>query len=364
MRAALVCLASLALAACADQTGVLVQISSTDLGVPADVDGLTIRAHTPDALMLDQSFAIRTSWPQSLLVRPASGEALGDLLVEVIGTHGGAFVVQRVVMTTFAPGQVRHVDVQLSRDCAHVVCGEGNDCVAGVCHGVTTNDAGPGDGGVDAAIADAHTRDVGLDMGTDAGTDAGTNCSGHSCVVVSEVAPHGVTAFDEFVELYNRGPARVDVSGCSLVYYTAAGMPSPRAMFSAGTTIASHGFYLLGSASYVGTVTPDMPMAWSTGLADADATVSFECGAAPIDQLGYGPGATVREGSSAPAIPTASVATSSYERKAHADSTATTMASGGRDATSGNGQDTDDNSADFVIRATREPQSSSSPTEP
>jgi hypothetical protein len=379
MRIALLCLASLALGACADQTGVMVRVSSTDLAVPTDLDGLTIRAHTPDALMTDHTYALTSGWPQSLLVRPASGQMLGDLTVEVTGSLGGAAIVRRVLATSFIPGQVRVLEVVLSRSCAHVACADGVDCVDGTCRGATLDaglvDAASVDGGNDAGV------DVGVDAGMDAGVDAGidagldtgpTNdagvdagpCIGHACVVISEVAPHGVDAFDEFVELYNHGSSAVDVGGCALVYYTNAGAAMPRATFATGTTIASHHFYLLGSMGYMGTVAPDMPNAWSSGLADSDATISFECGGAPVDRLGYGVGATVREGNPAPAIPTAELSTASYERKAVMSSTPATLAPGGADAMLGNGYDTNDNASDFVILATRDPASSTSPSEP
>jgi hypothetical protein len=53
----------------------------------------------------------------------------------------------------------------------------------------------------------------------------------------------------------------------------------------------------------------------------------------------------------------------SLERKALSTSTSATMAVGGTDANRGNGYDSDNNSTDFVTRAARQPQNSSSPTE-
>lgn len=54
----------------------------------------------------------------------------------------------------------------------------------------------------------------------------------------------------------------------------------------------------------------------------------------------------------------------SYERKALTDSTPTTMGPGGRDERAGNGFDSENNSADVVQRSARQPQSTSSMTEP
>jgi hypothetical protein len=352
--------------ACADQTGILVQITSSDIAVPAGVDGLTIRAHTPDELMTDQSFAIRSSWPQSLLIRPARGEALGDIRVDVIGTLGGAFVVRRSVMTAFIPGQVRRVDVELSRACAGVMCAADVDCIAGVCQGMAidggVHDASVGDAGNDAAVIVDVGVDAGMDVGTDVGTDANVPCAGATCVghvVISEMSTY---MSNEFVELYNRGGTTADLSGCAIEHFL-SGAWSPRGTLAAGTTIPSHGYYLAANAGYTGTPAPDAPALWSTGFLDSNAAVRLSCGGITIDLLGYGTTGQ-REGTAATAITPSMLATASYERKAQASSTATTMASGGADATAGNGYDTDDNASDFVIREMRDPQSSASPHEP
>ncbi len=360
------CLVSCSLGACADQTGILVQITSTDIVVPADVDGLTIRAYTPDGLMVDRSFAIRSSWPQSLLIRPAQGEALGEVRVEVTGTLAGAFAVRRVVMTAFMPGQVRRVDVQLTRDCLGRMCAADVDCVAGACQGAPGDagmpDAGHADAGSDAAAGDDAGDDAGADAGHDAGNDAAAPCAGASCaghVVISEMSP---SMSNEFVELYNRSGNTADVGGCALEYFSGGAWQS-RGTIAPGTTLPAHGYYLMANAGYTGTVAPDAPALWASGFLDTSGAVRVSCSAVALDVFGYGASAQ-REGSPAPAVDWATTPAASYERKARADSTAATMAAGGRDATAGNGQDADDNLADFVVRATREPQSSASAREP
>ena len=90
------------------------------------------------------------------------------------------------------------------------------------------------------------------------------------------------------------------------------------------------------------------PAAMGTGIDDANA----------VDKVGYGSGNSP-EGSAAPPPPAAA---SSYERKAVATSTADSMTTGA-DAAAGNGYDSNDNSKDFVIRATRGPQNKASGTE-
>jgi hypothetical protein len=78
-----------------------------------------------------------------------------------------------------------------------------------------------------------------------------------------------------------------------------------------------------------------------------------------VDKLGYG-GGNSPEGTAAPNPPPSG---SSYERKAFPESTPGSLAGGGDDELSGNGQDTNNNAQDFVIRAVRQPQNSSSTVE-
>jgi hypothetical protein len=82
-----------------------------------------------------------------------------------------------------------------------------------------------------------------------------------------------------------------------------------------------------------------------------------------VDKLGYGVGDSP-EGTPAPAPPNPPNSPPSYERKAGPDSTAASMSGGGADELKGNGQDTDNNAEDFVVRATRDPQNSASTVEP
>jgi len=80
--------------------------------------------------------------------------------------------------------------------------------------------------------------------------------------------------------------------------------------------------------------------------------------AATVDTVGYG-SAAGPEGTAA----SAPAAGSSLERKAYASSTAVSLSVGGADADSGNGLDTNDNGADFVVRPASQPQNAASPAE-
>jgi hypothetical protein len=376
-RALLACAVALVLTACADQTGILVNVTSPDIVVPNDVDALHMRAYTPDGLMFDQTFPVRSTWPHSLLIRPAAGEALGQVQVEVTGMKGTDFVVRRSVLTAFMAGQVRRVDVELRRDCFHVMCAMGTDCVAGACQGPGidggVSDAGPGDAGSDAgsdagddAGDDAAPFDGGHDGGSDAGSDAGHDaalpCAGAGCVghvVISEMSAY---MSNEFIELYNRGGTNADIGGCA-IEYAMAGSWAARGTIPAGAVLPAHHYYLVANAGYTGSPAPDAPGSWSTGFLDSDGAVRIQCSGTALDTFGWGT-ALQHEGTAATRLDASLIASGSYERKASATSTTASMGPGGSDVTAGNGYDTDDNAADFVPRATRDPQSSASPAEP
>jgi cysteine-rich repeat protein len=192
-------------------------------------------------------------------------------------------------------------------------------------------------------------------------------------VVISEVAVAGVTANDEFVELYNPTNQDIDITNWKLQY-----RPGGSGTFSNSFTIApvapattvvikAHGYFLLAQTAFVGGPTPDRTYAFSlSGTATGghvrigpSTLTSAVDDANTVDKLGYA-GGTVPEGTAIAGIPPTG---GSYERKAGPDSTAESMAVGGLDELYGNGQDTNNNAADFVIRVTRQPQNSGSATE-
>ncbi len=186
-------------------------------------------------------------------------------------------------------------------------------------------------------------------------------------VVISEVAALGPQgASDEFVELYNPTGADVDIGGWTLQYRSATGPAySNKVTLPMGTTLVPGGFYLIASAATAtgypaSAPTPDIRHTVELGLAGAGGHVRIvNAMGAEIDRLGYGT-ATAPEGS---VLTPVHASAGSFERKALPTSTAASMATGGADEFSGNATDTDNNAADFVLRAVREPQNRSSPTE-
>ncbi|QSQ25848.1 lamin tail domain-containing protein [Pyxidicoccus parkwayensis] len=199
--------------------------------------------------------------------------------------------------------------------------------------------------------------------------------SGANHVVISELAARGpgtgtAADNDEFVELYNPTASTVDISGWKIQYRSASGAAYNTGFaLPAGSSIAPRGYFLVGSGSYAPAGGAAKDANWGTTLTLGAGGGHIRIGTstlgttvddpATVDKLGYGT-AIGAEGS---AITTTPATTGSYERKANANSTAASMETGS-DALKGNGQDTDNNAADFVLRTTRQPQNKASAKEP
>jgi hypothetical protein len=176
-------------AGCADRTAILVEVTSTDLTIPTDIDAITIRAISAFGASFEQTYPVSTAWPHSLTITPPPSEGIGGVRIDVTGSRGGAFVVRRVIGAEFVPGETRRVQVVLTASCVDVMCADGYDCAGGRCclgamcvdgdAGVDggaldagPSDAGAEDAGVDAAAVDAGFDAAALDAGFDGGFDA------------------------------------------------------------------------------------------------------------------------------------------------------------------------------------------------
>lgn len=165
-------------------------------------------------------------------------------------------------------------------------------------------------------------------------------------VKISEVSAEMGAADQEFIELVNDSESATDISGWTIQAgdATLAGWTTI-ATIPGSTSIGAFGHYLLSTAAYqtASGIVPDA--SFTAGLALAGGHVRIANGGTEIDKIGWGT-ADTPEGTAI----SAHSAGQSLERKAFGSSTATSMASGGADASMGNGWDSNSNSFDFVVQ--------------
>jgi Lamin Tail Domain len=150
------------------------------------------------------------------------------------------------------------------------------------------------------------------------------------------------SATDEFVEIVNPTDSAIDAGGYRVAYRSSSGTSDTvLATLPLGTTIAAHGFYLLGGAGYSGTHPADQSFA--TGLAASAGGLGLrDATATLVDSVGYGTATNAFvEGSAAPAPPAAAAPGKSAGRMP-------------------DGHDTDNNSADFSVLTSPSPGASNS----
>lgn len=178
-------------------------------------------------------------------------------------------------------------------------------------------------------------------------------------VVISEIQTIGDFARDEFVELYNPTDNPVDLSGWRLSRLSSGGSETNLVASMAGT-IPAHGYFLITHPEN-NIIEPDMVYSASSSSITANNTVLLysDAGSTVIDKVGMGLEAFDPEATAA-ADPAEN---QSIERKANFDSTVSSMTTGS-DQLAGNGEDSDDNGQDFILRAVSDPQNSQSPIEP
>lgn len=177
-------------------------------------------------------------------------------------------------------------------------------------------------------------------------------------VVISEVQLRATNVDDEFVELYNPSGLAIDLTGWKLTKRTQSGTQSNLVASMSGS-IPAKGYFLIASTESAASSSADQLYSTQHLATDNSVTLYGNDGTTIVDLVGLG---------TATASETAGIDNpvngGSIERKAQASSTTESMGTGGSDEFSGNGLDTDNNSADFVQRAISQPQSSQSTMEP
>jgi uncharacterized protein YdeI (BOF family) len=165
-------------------------------------------------------------------------------------------------------------------------------------------------------------------------------------LALAEVVTGGVSASDEYFEIYNASAVVQDAAGLEAVYVTATGATVTRkALFTIPTSLAPGAHLLVANAA--GVYAPIADVTYTGGLAaDGGVLALRRVGGSVVDSIGWGTAANAFvEGGAAPAPP----ARSSLERRP-----------GGVE---GNWVDTNDNRADWLVNAAPLPQSlTSAPT--
>lgn len=171
-----------------------------------------------------------------------------------------------------------------------------------------------------------------------------------SNVVISEIQAAGITlGSDEFIELYNPTASSISIAGWKIQYKQATGGSfSTKVTIAAGVLLDSHDHYLVVGSGYTGTVVADVTD--SLGLSGTAGHVRIlNSTDMEVDRVGYGQ-STGTTADSPETSPINGIGNGgSVERRL-----------GG---INGNSTDSDNNSADFVIRNTSNPQNTlSTPT--
>lgn len=166
-------------------------------------------------------------------------------------------------------------------------------------------------------------------------------------LLIAEVVTGGVSASDEYVELTNASSTAIDLAGYELVYVTSSGGTVTRKAAWAGPLLLGPGQHLL-VANAVGSFAAIADATYSGGFAaTGGALVLRPIGGAPVDAVGWGDATNAFvEGAPAAAPPPSQ----SIERRP-----------GGP---AGNGQDTNDNAADWFVQAEPVPQNLAAPAAP
>ena len=221
-------------AGCADETAILLEIDSTNLVIPTDVDGLRIRAVGLESGRTTDRLFTPDEWPESLAIVPGSGSDREAVRITVWGRLGDLERVKRIVEAQFVPDTTTDVRIVLERDCLDVVCtGESNYCLGGDCLTVTP----PTDGGVDMDMgptdmgmgpSDMGPRDLGStppdlgppDMRTPPDMpDVPTDYTGF---ILSEYVEGDGN--NKAIEVYNGTGAALDANDCELVLFRNGGV--------------------------------------------------------------------------------------------------------------------------------------------
>ncbi len=185
-------------------------------------------------------------------------------------------------------------------------------------------------------------------------------------VVISEVQVTGGPgeADNDFVELYNPTSIPFNLNGHRLVKRTGSAVDSTIKSWTSTAIIPAHGYYLWATTDDGFNIVLGADAATAENIA-ANNSIALRFGSENtgtiVDALSWHSStSSLVEGTEFGTNPGPN---ESIERRALSTSTAVSMAISGSDEFKGNGFDSNDNSADFILRSVSQPQNSSSATE-
>ncbi|HEX8140108.1 MAG TPA: lamin tail domain-containing protein [Pyrinomonadaceae bacterium] len=181
-------------------------------------------------------------------------------------------------------------------------------------------------------------------------THACASPASSTTVLISEFRTRGSGGSnDEFIELYNKSDAAINLSGWKIKASNNAGAVTTRMVIAQGTTLPARAHFLVtnaGSGGYTGAVAGNQ--SYSTGIADDGGIALTRSDDVIVDQVGMSAGSAFKENRTL--APLTANANQSYERKP-----------GGANAST---QDTDDSPSDFQLRTPSDPRNLSSAPPP
>lgn len=286
-------------AGCADETAILLEIDSTNLVIPTDVDGLRVRAVGLDSGRTTDRLFTPDEWPESLAIIPGSGSNRERVRITVWGRLGDAERVKRIVEATFVPDRTTDVRIVLDRDCLDVTCmGETNYCLGGDCVTVMP----PTDGGVDMGSSDLgpDPMDMGIpvdmngmeddmamadeDMGPDdmfTPPDMPDVPIDYTGFIISEYVEGD--SLNKAVEVFNGTGGSLDANDCELVLFRNGGAEADS--FGVDTTLADGQAWVFCHSGLADTSNCDSIESTSLNHNGNDA-YALRCEGTIIDSLG------------------------------------------------------------------------------
>jgi hypothetical protein len=206
-----------------------------------------------------------------------------------------------------------------------------------------------------------------------AATTTSTTLGNIEKIVFSEIQISGLTASDEFVELYNPSNNDVNLEGFSIKKLSSNNEENKSNLVSddmfLGKVIRANEYFLIipkvngDEIKYTGSVSSDANYnSTSYFISDNNTLVLYDNYNRVVDTIGWSDGDILNPVCEDTCLENISN-NQSFERKANKDSTLISMTEG-TDKLKGNGYDSENNSFDFIVREDAGPQNSLSLTEP